>query len=326
MSTGHPSPHLPTILVTETLDPKPARWLSERSNLIWCPHDQTARFDELLPTADALVIRTYTLVTQAMLARAPRLQVIGRAGVGLDNIDVPACRQKNVQVVYTPDANTQAVVEYVIGLMLDVHRPRQAMPDQISESEFHQQRKTLVGLQLDQLTLGIVGFGRIGKRLGQVASAIGMKLLVNDLLSEAELRAKVDYPFEYVDKRTVYSQSDVVTIHVDGRKSNRHLIDASALALLKPHAIFINAARGMLVDHQALADWCRSHQRDGGKAILDVHDPEPPPLSYPLYGLPNAKLLAHLASRTDMALENMSWVVRDVDAVLQGRSPTYPAP
>lgn len=325
MSTGS-SPSLPTILVTETLDPRPADWLSQRSNLIWCSHEQQERFDSLLPTADALVIRTYTLVTAALLDRAPKLKVIGRAGVGLDNIDLPACRQRGVEVVYTPDANTQAVVEYVIALMLDVYRPRQAMPDGISNAQFHQQRKTLVGLQLDRLTLGIVGFGRIGKRLGQVADAIGMKLLVNDLLSESELRAKVNYPFEYVDKPTLYAQSDIVTLHVDGRKANRHLIDAPALSQLKPGALLINAARGMLVDNAALAHWARRHAPQGARAILDVHEPEPPDASYPLYGLANVKLLAHLASRTDMALENMSWVVRDVDAVLRKQPPQFPAP
>jgi D-3-phosphoglycerate dehydrogenase / 2-oxoglutarate reductase len=140
------------------------------------------------------------------------------------------------------------------------------------------------------------------------------------------LREVVEYPFEYVDKPTLYAESDVLTVHVDGRPGNRRLIDAAALAQLKPTCLFINAARGMIVDAGALAAWARAVAQRGGRAVLDVHDPEPPGSDYPLFDLPNVRLLPHLASRTDTALRNMSWVVRDVAAVLEGHAPQYPAP
>ncbi len=311
------------VLITETLAAVASDWLGERADVAWCAYDD-AGLDEQLSEAQGLVVRTYTIVDEGFLDRAPKLRVIGRAGVGLDNIDLEACKRRGVRVVHTPDANTQAVVEYVLALMLDRYRPRTDIPMGADAEAFHNLRKTEVGTQLDQLTLGIVGFGRIGKRLGKAAHAIGMNLWVCDLLPEVELRKAVDYPFEYVDHATLYAGCDVVSLHVDGRAGNRHMIDGDALKHLRDDCLFINAARGMLVEGDALARWAESNPRAG--VALDVHDPEPPPPgSYPLYGLPNVRLLPHIASRTEQALDNMSWVVRDVVAVLEGREPGCPA-
>ncbi|MCC6682436.1 MAG: phosphoglycerate dehydrogenase [Phycisphaeraceae bacterium] len=311
------------ILITETLDPIAADWLAQRAQVVWCKHDDPG-FTDALAQAEGLIVRTYTQVNDALLDQAPKLKVVGRAGVGLDNINVPACRKRNIEVVYTPDANTQAVVEYVLGLMLDHFRPRKDLPPSASAAHFHQMRKTEVGTQLDQLTLGILGFGRIGKKLGRVAHALGMSVHACDLLPEAELRKAVNYPFEFVDHDKLYATSDIVTIHIDGRPRNRHLVNREMLAKLKPNVLLINAARGMIVDAAALADWARNHPQ--AHAILDVHDPEPPEVkTYPLWDLPNVRLLPHLASRTDTALLNMSWVVRDVLDVLEGGTPQFPA-
>ena len=290
---------------------------------MWHKHDQTG-FDDAIADAQGLVVRTYTQVSDELLEKAKKLQVVGRAGVGLDNIDVDACHARGVEVVYTPDANTQAVTEYVLGLMLDHVRPRTALPDSVSGEKFHEIRKTEVGRQLDRLTLGILGHGRIGRRVGAVAHVLGMNVHVCDLLSEAELRKQAEYPFEYVDHDKLYRESDILTLHVDGRSGNRKMIAASVLDRLKDGVLLINAARGMLVDANALSQWAREHP--DAAAVLDVHDPEPPPAEYSLYGLPNVRLLPHLASRTETAMANMSWVVRDVAAVLQGETPKAPAP
>ncbi len=313
----------PRVLVTETLDAAAADWLAQRVELIDCPFDNQDDLDRLLRHAAGLVVRTYSRVNPSLLDKAPNLKVVGRAGIGLDNIDLDACRQRGVTVVYTPDAGTQAVTEYVVGLMLDALRPRTAHNGHLSPEQFHHLRKTEVGKQLNEQTLGILGFGRIGKALGQAACGLAMNVLVNDLLPEAQLRKAVDYSYDFVDKPTLYRESDILSIHVDGRAENRHLIDADALAQLKPTCVFINTSRGMVIDHHALADWVGRHP--DAKVILDVHDPEPPPPDYPLYGLSNVRLLPHLASRTDTALKNMSWVVRDVVAVLEGKAPRYPA-
>lgn len=313
------------VVVTETLDAKPAQWLAERVDLHWASHEKGQSLTPYLAAADALLVRTYTQVNDALLDQAPNVKVVGRAGVGLDNIDLAACKRRNIPVVYTPDANTQAVIEYVFGLILDDFRPRYAIKSPVDAATFHQLRKDQVGRQLDELTLGIVGFGRIGKRLGKLAHTIGMKVLATDILPEKDLRAAVDFPFDFVDDSTLYRSCDIVTIHVDGRPENKHMINAKTLGCMRADAMFINAARGMLVNNDDLAAWALASQSQGGRAILDVHDPEPIPMNYPLYGLSNVLLLPHLASRTGPALENMSWVARDVLAVLQGEKPKYPA-
>ena len=331
----------PVAVVTETLDTRCAEWLGERCEVVWARLDADGAEDrvpleEVLPEAEALIVRTYTRVDAALLAGAPKLRVVGRAGVGLDNVDLAACRARGVPVVYTPDANTQAVVEYVLGLMLDWARPRDtgAMREPIEAERFHQLRKTQVGRQLSDLTLGVLGLGRIGTKLGRVAATLGMKVLACDLLADTEAgRAELTRraqcpgasPIELVDHDTLYRHGDIVSVHVDGRASNRGLIDASVTARLKPDVLLINAARGMLVDNAALADFARSNP--DARLVLDVHDPEPPPAppGYPLWGLDNVTLMPHLASRTDTALENMSWVVRDIAAVLADDPPRYPA-
>jgi len=134
----------------------------------------------------------------------------------------------------------------------------------------------------------------------------------------------VNYDFKFVDKQRLYSQSDILTVHTDGRSENHHLLNADAFGLLKPDCLFINAARGMLVNDADLADWLTANEN--AHAILDVHDPEPPQADNPLWPLTDrVKMLPHLASRTDLALQNMSWVVKDVMAVLEGNEPQYPA-
>lgn len=320
----------PRVLITERLDGDCAAWLAERVEVVWVEHGAPDAMARELPGADGMVVRTYTRVDAALLAQAPKLRVVGRAGVGLDNFDLPACAAAGVAVVYTPDANTQAVVEYVTGLMIDHVRPKTPIPppppgatDEQVAATFHGLRHTEVGRQLDEMTLGILGFGRIGKRLGAVAHALGMNLRVCDVLPEAELRKAVEYPFTFCSREELYRGSDVLSVHVDGRPENRGMIDAGAFEAMREHALLINAARGMLVDHAALADWAEA--RPTSTAILDVHDPEPPPADFPLHGRANVILLPHLASRTHTALKNMSWVVRDVAGVLAGETPRFPA-
>lgn len=301
------------------------QWLEDHVHVVWSDHKHHDGLLGQLAHVQGLIVRSYTRVDHRLLEQAPNLKVIGRAGVGLDHIDLQACKQHGVQVVYTPDANTQAVVEFVLGLILDHLRPRPTLDGYTSPSSFHALRRQHVGVQIGNLTLGVLGFGRIGQRLGTVACAMGMTVLANDLLPPAILHQAADAPYHIVDKPELYRRSDILSIHVDGRDGNRHLINAQALAQLKPSCLLINTSRGMVVDSDALSRWANTVANAGGGAVIDVHDPEPPPQAYPLYGLANVRLLPHLASRTGQAMENMSWVVRDVVAVLEGRAPTHAA-
>jgi len=313
------------VVLTEHLDEQCADWLARRVKLVRQSHEDPDALRRELADADGLVVRTYTQVDAALLAGAANLKVVARAGVGLDNISLPECSAAGVRVVYTPDANTQAVVEYLWALILDVVRPRAYLDGYVAPPKFHELRRIHVGRQLSTMTLGILGMGRIGRRIAQCAHAIGTRVLYNDLLTRRELDLPDDEPSEFVDKHTLYEQSDILTIHVDGRKENRRLIDAGVLARLKANCLLINAARGMLIDNDALAAWADAVADRGGVAVLDVHDPEPPDDAYPLFGHANVRLLPHLASRTPEALANMSWVVRDVVRVLDGDEPRYPA-
>jgi phosphoglycerate dehydrogenase-like enzyme len=312
----------PVVLVTEGSDAAPLLWLREQAEVIEVPPD-SPDLARHLAVAQGMVVRTYTRVNQAMLEQAPRLRVVGRGGVGLENIDVAACRRRGVEVVFTPDANTLAVGDFVIGYLLQLLRPwaffREAA---LAPKEFKRIRNTVRGRQLNELTLGIVGMGRVGRRLARIATrGFGMRVIYNDLL---DVKGELDFPAESVDKPALYREADVVSLHVTMLPGNEHLIGAEALAMMKPSAIVINTSRGEVLDAAALAEAIRQKRLAG--AAIDVFDPEPPGADFPLLGLENVLLTPHLAARTYTAIENMSWVVRDVMAVLNGDRPKYPAP
>jgi D-3-phosphoglycerate dehydrogenase len=315
-------PGKPIVLVSEGSDAAPLEWLKERANVVQTPFDD-ARFESHLPSIDGLVIRTYTRVNDALLDQAARLRVVGRGGVGLENIDLGACRRRGVRVVHTPNANTHAVGDYVFGVLLRLVRDwvflnAANLPDM---RQFKRVRDQIRGRQLDELTLGVLGMGRVGRRVGRIASmGFGMRVIYNDLL---DVTAQLDFPATPVDKTTLYRESDVLTIHVDMRPGNSNLVGRDQLALMQSSAIVINASRGEVLDACGLADALREQRV--AAAALDVYHPEPPPPDFPLLGMPNVLLTPHLASRTWTATSNMSWVVRDVIEVLEGREPQYPA-
>ncbi|MCA3004429.1 MAG: hypothetical protein LW650_13115 [Planctomycetaceae bacterium] len=305
----------PLVVQTEHLDEGAAAWLGERCELVRCSSGDK-RFLELLERAEGLVIRTYTLVNRAFLEGAPRLKVIGRAGVGLDNVDVAACQERGIKVFNTPDANTTAVVEYVVGLMLDATRPRLFLQSAVEMERWKELRQELKARrQLRQLTLGIWGLGRIGKRLARVAGALDMRVIYHDVL---EIAPEERWGAEPVGREELCERADVLSVHVDGRASNRGLVGTDALGRCKSDVIFINTSRGFVVDNHALADFMLGHP--AACAMLDVHDPEPFDGTYPLLEIDNVHLAPHIASATVLANENMSWVVKDVWRVLSGEA------
>jgi phosphoglycerate dehydrogenase-like enzyme len=312
----------PLVIVTEGSDPQPLQWLAARADVREISFDDP-KLNAALAEADGLVVRTYTRVNDALLARAPRLRVVGRGGVGLENIDVAACRRRNVQVVYTPDANTLAVADFVFGYMLQLLRPWCFFRDTAySVSEWKRIRSGSRGVQLNEMVLGIVGMGRVGRRVGHLAAnGFGMRVLYNDLL---DVREHLTFAAEAVDKPELYRSADVISLHVTMRPGNEHLVGAAELALMKPSAILINSSRGEVLDAAALAEAIRSRRLAG--AAIDVYDPEPPDSSFPLLGFDNVLLTPHMAARTETAMQNMSWVVRDVMEVLEGHAPRFPAP
>lgn len=308
------------IIQSEHLSSEPARWLASRANLVVVPHDDP-KFDAALATADGLIVRTYTQVNRQLLDKAPLLRVVGRAGIGLENIDLPACRAKGVKVVYAPDSNTQAVVEYVLALICDALRPRVTVSEPIDRKAWEKLRQETFGRrQISDLTLGILGLGRIGKRVAQVASAIGCQVLYHDIVN---IPLNQRHGAQLVVAPQLFEKSDIVSIHIDSRPANRGYVNADLINRMKRDVLFINTSRGMVVDAAALATFLKRNQN--AKAMIDVHEPEPIEPGYPLLGLKNALLYPHLAGRTETAMTNMSWVVKDVLAVLEGKRPQFPA-
>ncbi|MBX9735437.1 MAG: hypothetical protein K2X32_00800, partial [Phycisphaerales bacterium] len=309
------TPGVSTLLViqTEHLDEEPAAWLRERCRLEVCdPSD--AAFPALLAQADGLLIRTYTRVTPALLDMAPRLKVVARAGVGLDNVDLPACKARGVRVLSTPDANTSAVVEYVFALLLDATRPRLFLGEAIDGPRWKEVRQELrARRQLRELTLGILGFGRIGTSVARVARELGMTVIFHDV---RQIPLSDRHGAESVSLEDLCARADAFTIHIDGRPENRGFVNADIIGRLKSDVILINTSRGFVMNDIALADFMIAHP--AAVALLDVHEPEPFDATHPLLEIANVHLSPHIASATDLAQKNMSWVVRDLWAVLSG--------
>lgn len=301
------------MIQTEHLDEESAAWLRERCRLKACSPGDDA-FPALLAQCDGLLIRTYTRVTPAFLDLAPRLKVVARAGVGLDNVDLPACAARGVRVISTPDANTSAVVEYVFALLLDATRPRLFLGEAIEAARWNEVRQELrARRQLRELTLGILGFGRIGTSVARVARELGMTVIFHDVRA---ISPEQRHGAESVSLQELCSRADALTVHIDGRPENRGFVNADVIGRLKSDVILINTSRGFVMNDIALADFMIAHPV--AVALLDVHEPEPFDATHPLLEIANVHLSPHIASATDLAQKNMSWVVRDLWAALSG--------
>ncbi|MCH2148068.1 MAG: hypothetical protein MK095_01400 [Phycisphaerales bacterium] len=297
----------PVVILAEPIEAASKEWLAARVELIEAGPEEHA-FNHWLPEAAGIVVRTATQVDAAMLDAAPGLRVIARAGVGLDNIDQEACEARGIAVVHTPDANTQAVAEYVMTLVMDALRPRDVLVDAPSTDDWHALRSVeRAHRQMDECRFGILGFGRIGQRVARMASAVGFQMFYTDLLSidESNRSGATPLPLE-----ELLSTSDVLSIHVDGRRSNHGLLDARHIAMLPPTSLLVNTSRGCVVEAGPLRERLRTMPMF--RAILDVHDVEPIPEDESMLGMPNVTLLPHNAARTTTALSNMSRVVEDL--------------
>lgn len=307
----------PRVVITEPLDPAAVAWLAERCEVIQPPAGDDAALADALARADALIVRTYTRVDSALLERAPGLRVVGRAGVGLDNIDECACAARGVAVVHTPDANTRAVTEFVWSLIFSVVRPLEPIRRALPEKDWRSLRdSSLAPRELAGMTLGVLGLGRIGRSVARVGATLMGRAIYHDI---RDVPAAERAGAEPVGFEELLAESDVITIHVDGRASNRGLIGAGACDLMKPDVIFINASRGFVVDRPALASFLTLNP--AAAALLDVHDPEPIPADDPLLSLANARLYPHLAAATIPSKRAMSGVVEAVWLTLTETTP-----
>jgi D-3-phosphoglycerate dehydrogenase len=255
--------------------------------------------DETLNVADAVVIRSATQAKAEFLARCPRLRAVGRAGVGLDNVDLTLATERGVAVINTPGGNSVAAAEHTLALMLAVARHVPAAHASVAQGQWDRHR--FVGVELAERTLGLVGVGRIGSLVAERARAFGMEVIaVDPFLTEERCQA---LGVEKVDLDTLLSRADVISLHVPLTGETRGLIGASTLGKMKRGVLLVNCARGGLVDEAALAQALREG-RVGGVA-LDVFGQEPPTDS-PLRDLPGVVHTPHLGASTREAKANVS--------------------
>lgn len=268
---------------------------------------------------DALLVRTATRVSRRVIEAAPRLRVIGRGGVGLDNIDLDAARDEHITVVYTPNAATQAVADLTFALMLGLIWQLNGHDHAVRTERFMDARSKAAPRELKGLTLGIVGMGRIGQAVARRAvNGFLMEVLYTDILELGDLGLGA----RQVGAKELFQRSDVVSLHVPLTHATRNMVDREAIRLFKNGAILINTSRGAVVESEAVAEGLRTGKLWG--AGFDVFEVEPPRSNDALLSAPNTLLTPHIGARTALAQENMNAVVDDVIAVLQGRQPRFP--
>ena len=287
------------VVVTEFMNEEALVPLRERYTVVYDTdlHADRARFLEHLEGARGIIVRNQTVVDAAAIAAAPRLQVIGRLGVGLDNIDVAACDARGIAVHPAIGANAVAVAEYVIGALLVVMRGVFRVTEDVASGAWP--RRALAGLELNGRTLGLVGYGAIARLVADRARALGMSIIAYDPYLEAHHPAWAGT--RQVDLATLFSSSDAVSLHVPLTDETAGIVDATALAAMRSHAVLVNTARGGIVDEDALVE--ALHAGRIGGAALDVFAVEPleGAAAARFAGVPNLVLTPHIAGNTEEA-------------------------
>jgi D-3-phosphoglycerate dehydrogenase len=270
---------------------------------------------EIAPDFDAFMVRSQTKITRPVIEAASKLQIVGRAGVGVDNIDVPAATERGVIVVNSPGGNTVAVAELTFAMMLAL--VRRLIPAHESMMRNEWKRSSFMGHQVWGKTLGVVGVGRIGVEVIRRAQAFDMKVLGFDPFLTSARAAQLG--IEAVSVEEITKRADFITVHTPLTKETRNLFDAKAIANMKDGAFLINCSRGGIVDESALYEALKSGKLGG--AGLDVYSVEPPKDS-PLFELDSVVLTPHLGASTEEAQVEVALdVAAQIVEVLHGRPP-----
>jgi D-3-phosphoglycerate dehydrogenase len=297
----------PIVIALGTVDPAlVAGVLGNNVNFVANPSAED------IASAVGAIVRADARVDSAFLDRAPQLRVIARTGVGVERVDLSAASARGIPVVITPGSGTRAVAEGVLALALHLVKRLTPLTDLVRQGRWAERSHVVVG-DLDGATIGIVGCGRIGRRVGELATAFGMRAVAYDPFSPP--------PDEIVglDLVELASESDVVTLHVPMTEQTYHIIDDKFLANVRPGAVLINCGRGGLLDLDAAYAALESGQLGG--VGLDVFEPEPPQ-HHPLFDHPNVVLTPHLMGMTRHAMAaTLADAARGVVDVLAGRQP-----
>jgi (S)-sulfolactate dehydrogenase len=284
------------VLVSDDLSPQAVRLLAdaglEVDVKVGLP---PAELEGIIGGYDALAVRSATKVTARLLEKATRLRVIGRAGVGVDNVDLDAATRRGVVVMNTPGGSSVTVAELALAMVLSLYRHVPSATASVKAGRW--EKKRFQGREIAGKTLGVVGIGNIGSVLVDRARAMKMRVVAYDPFITPEAAAKMGAAL--VDLETLWREADVVSLHVPLTEQTRHLVGAETLAKMKRGAILVNCARGGIVDERAVADALASGHLGG--AAFDVYEKEPPAPDHPLFALDDVVCTPHIGASTDEA-------------------------
>lgn len=305
------------VLITDKINELAGKIIEPAADVDILPTMTEDELVKIINNYDALMVRSQTKVTSKIIEAGKNLKIIGRAGVGVDNIDVEAATQNGIIVVNSPDGNTVAAAEHTIALMLAM--ARNIAPAATSTKEGKWDRAKFTGCELYKKTLGIIGFGKIGSHVSEVALALGMKVVVYDPFTSKEVVEKAGA--EYVkDLDNFWSKCDFITVHVPKTKDTLNMINKETIKKMKQGVRLINCARGGIINENDLKDALESGQVAG--AAIDVYENEPNITECPLINCSgNIVLTPHLGASTSEAQMNVAIdVAEQIKAVLLGGS------
>ncbi len=270
----------------------------------------------IIPDYDALVVRSETKVTADVMVAGSRLRVVARAGVGVDNIDVRAATEHGIVVINSPEGNTMAAAEHTVALLMAQSRK---IPDAVASLRAGEwKRGKFLGVEVCNKTIGVVGFGKIGREVARRCLGLGMKVLASDAFVTAELVRREGA--ELVELAELFRRADYITVHTPLNRETRGMLGPTSFSMMKDGVRILNCARGGIIDESALLAALNSGKVAG--AALDVFEQEPPPPDHPLLRHPNVIATPHLGASTEEAQVNVAVdVAEQILAVLQGQPP-----
>lgn len=301
---------MPRVVITEFMDTPAVDRLRAAHDVLYDPQlvDDPVRLHAEAAGADVLIVRNRTQVRGELLAALQRCRVVGRLGVGLDNIDVPGCEARGMQVIPATGANAASVAEYVIGTAMLLLRGAYQSTAEVAAGRWPRTALSN-GRELGGKTLGLIGFGAIGQLTARLARGMGMQVLAFDAMMAADHPAYAAAGVQCVALDTLIAQADVVSLHVPLVEGTRGLLNARRIGAMKAGAVLVNTARGGIVDEVAVAEALRQGRLGG--AALDVFDAEPLKQAPHFEGCPNLVLTPHIAGVTTESNERVSSLIAD---------------
>jgi (S)-sulfolactate dehydrogenase len=298
------------IVISEFMDERAVAQLEAAHEVLYDPQlvGDAARLRAEAARADALVVRNLTQVRGELLAALTRCKVVGRLGVGLDNIDVPACEAKSIKVIPATGANALSVAEYVIASTMLLLRGAFASSAAVAAGQWP--RAALGnGRETAGQTLGIIGFGSIGQTTARLARGLGMQVIAYDAILKPDAPVFAQTGVRYAGLDELIAGADAVTLHVPLVDTTRGLFNAACIARMKKGAVLINTSRGHIVDIEAVAAALKAGRLGG--AAIDVFDVEPLPAIASLRDCPNLLLTPHISGVSAQSNERVSFMIAD---------------